>query len=374
MGKNFMILVIKAIAITALFSSTAISAQEKIEKEITYTNAKAFPIYGQAFVPSDTSRYQRLPMSYKNKCRQPLWYLGTESAGLYVRFRSNSTAIYAKWSSMYKNSMNHMTDTGTRGLDLYALVDGKWQFVSSGRPGKKKETSAMIVGNMKPEMREYMLYLSLYDGIDSLEIGVASGSTLDQPEISSPSTEKPIIMYGTSILQGGCSSRPGMAFTNIIGRKLDKEVVNLGFSGNALLDYEIAELMADIPDPGIYILDYVPNASVDEINRKGEKFFRILRDAHPKVPIIFLEDPIYPHSFFDLAIKSELDKKNAAQENLFQKLKASGEKRIYFLKSTNEIGNDNEATVDGIHFTDLGMFRYSQFIMPAIKKALKTNK
>ncbi|MBR5568803.1 MAG: hydrolase, partial [Bacteroidales bacterium] len=35
------------------------------------------------------------------------------------------------------------------------------------------------------------------------------------------------------------------------------------------------------------------------------------------------------------------------------------------------IGTDGEATVDGIHFTDLGMMRYVDHVMPTIKKALK---
>ena len=268
--------------------------------------------------------------------------------------------------------MTHMTDTGTKGLDLYTLLDGEWTHVCSAQPqGKKSERK--IIANMDPIEREYMLYLSLYDGVSSLEIGVDAGATLDQPAVDSPSREKPIVMYGTSILQGGCANRPGMAHTNILSRRLDREVINLGFSGNALLDMEIAELMASVEDPGVFVLDYVPNASAESIKEVGEEFFRIIRNAHPEVPVVFIEDVIFPHSLFDNKILKEVTDKNLAQKELFRRLKKSGEKKIYYISAEGMIGDDGEATVDGIHFTDLGAMRYVDFILPTIKKAMRKN-
>jgi lysophospholipase L1-like esterase len=178
-------------------------------------------------------------------------------------------------------------------------------------------------------------------------------------------------MYGTSILQGGCANRPGMAHTNIISRRLDREVINLGFSGNALLDMEIAHLMASVEDPGLFVMDYVPNASAQAIDEVGEQFFRIVRDAHPDVPVVFIEDVIFPFSTFDNLILEEVTKKNQAQKRLYKKLKKSGEKRIYYIGAEGMIGDDGEATVDGIHFTDLGMMRYVDHVLPTLKKALK---
>lgn len=337
---------------------------------IVYVDASAFPIYGKA-VEKSSGHYERLPLELKSVCRPRLWDLGRTSAGLYIRFRSNSTTISAKWVSLFGNLMPHMTPTGTRGLDLYALIDGNWRFVGSGRPGTERATEAVIVANMDPVEREYMLYLSLYDGIESLEIGIDEGSEIALPNVSRPSVEKPVVMYGTSILQGGCANRPGMAHTNIISRRLDREVINLGFSGNAMLDLEIAHLMAKVPDPGLYVLDYVPNAYAYLIDEKGEEFFRIIRDAHPDVPVIFIEDPDFTHAVVDNAILKEITEKNAAQKRLFEKLRKSGEKKIYYISSDGMIGYDGEATVDGMHFTDLGAMRYVDHVMPVIKKALK---
>jgi hypothetical protein len=165
-----------------------------------------------------------------------------------------------------------------------------------------------------------------------------------------------------------------MAHTNIIGRRLDREVINLGFSGNALLDMEIAELMASVEDPGLFVLDYAPNAWDYLIDEKGEEFFRVIRNAHPDVPVIFIEDVIFPHSRFDKNILKEVTKKNNAQKRLFDKLVAAGEKNIYYISAEGMIGDDAEATVDGTHFTDLGAMRYVDHVLPTIRKSLKKAK
>lgn len=354
----------KILFLALVFMCCQVSAQN-----IVFRDASAFPVYGKVSDQTD-SRYERLPSGLQGVSRDPVWYLGQNSAGLFIRFRSNSTSIHARWESAFDNSMTHMTDTGTKGLDLYALVDGKWRHVCSAQPQGKK-SQRRIIANMDPVEREYMLYLSLYDGVRSLEIGVDEGATLQQPAVDRPSREKPVVMYGTSILQGGCANRPGMAHTNILGRRLDREVINLGFSGNALLDMEIAQLMASVEDPGLYVLDYAPNAYADMIDAKGEEFFRVIRDAHPDVPVIFIEDVIFPHTAFDNAIRAEVEAKNAAQKRLFDKLKKSGEKKIYYISAEGMIGEDGEATVDGIHFTDLGAMRYVDHILPVIRKALR---
>lgn len=344
-----------------LLAVTASNAQ------IVYHDAAVFPLLGKA-TESTLTRYERLPDSLQNISRKPLWDLGRNSAGLAVRFRSNSTCIAAKWEVLNNFSMNHMTPTGIKGLDLYCLQDGKWIFAGSGRPQGKAST-ATIVKNMLPEEREYLLYLSLYDGVTSLAIGVDSLSEISQPAVDLPVRTKPIVFYGTSILQGGCASRPGMAHTNILERKLNRECINLGFSGNALLDLEIADVIAGV-DASLFVLDFLPNATVEQMNERAEKFYSIIREKHPDTPILFIEDPIFTHSPFDTRIAKEIKDKNETINAIFQSLKNRGEKNIYFLSSKDIIGHDGEATVDGIHFTDLGFMRYAEVLYPMITTLL----
>lgn len=350
------------LAVALLFCTLALRGQ------LVYHDASAFPLLGKATQNSAT-RYERLPDSLRNISRKPLWALGQNSAGLALRFRSNSTTIAAKWEVLLDRNMNHMTPTGIKGLDLYCLQDGKWVFVNSGRPsGKVNE--ATIISYMKPVEREYMLYLPLYDGVTSLSIGVDSLAEISGPEVQLPVREKPVVFYGTSILQGGCASRPGMAHTNIISRWLNRECVNLGFSGNALLDLEIAEVVAGV-DASVYVLDFVPNANVQQMKERADKFYTIIRSRHPDTPVIFLEDPIFTHTRFDQRIAEEVAQKNETVNAIFQSLKKRGEKNIYMISSKDMLGHDGEATVDGVHFTDLGMMRYAELVCPVIKKCIR---
>ena len=349
-----------------LLSLVLLASCLALRGQVVYTDASAFPLYGKA---APTEGYRRLPASLEGVVRDALWALGRNSAGLYVRFRTDAPEIHARWSNTGYH-MGHMTDCGTGGVDLYAHLDGQWKFIRSGFEWGPitKDRESRLVGNMEPAMREYMLYLGLYDEIKTLELGVPEGYSLYQPELDSPVSERPVVMYGTSILQGGCASRPGMAHTNILARRLDRTVINLGFSGNAHLDYEIATLMASVPDPSVFVLDYVPNASDSLIREKGEKFFRIVRDAHPDVPIIFVEDPHFAHTLLDQAIAAEVSGRNAAQKALYEHLVAAGEKNLFYVPSFEM--TQQEDFVDGVHFTDLGMTHYADLMEPVLREAL----
>ena len=358
--KKLLIVLAAAVGI-----SLAASAQE-----IKYKDARELPLYGKA-VEETSARYTRFPASYQQESRKALWDLSLNSAGLYIRFRSDAPEIHAKWVNR-NYQMPHMTDVGIGGLDLYTLTKDGWRFVGAGFNWTKgTHHERKIVSHMKPQMREYMLYLPLYDGIDSLYVGAPEGSVIEAPAVAKPAYDRPVVMYGTSILQGGCASRPGMAHTSIISRKLDREVINLGFSGNAHLDPEVARLMAAVKNPACFVLDFVPNCKAERINEKGEAFFRILRDAHPDVPIVFVENPFFPHAIVDEETRSNIKENNGALKNLYLKMKKEGQKKLYYITNDGMTGDDGESFVDGVHLTDLGMLRYAEHVLPTIKKAIR---
>ena len=367
--KSSILLSVLLFAAVQLAPAQPSSAQPTSEL-IQWHDAASLPLFGKA-VQDTYSRYSRLPASYESKSRKELWNLGQNSAGLYLRFRTDSKNISLRWTSLQNNWMNHMTPTAIKGLDLYALEPEGWRFVRSARPGKEACSECKVIENMDGKEREYMLYLSLYDGVSSLYLGLDKSAVLLEPAIDSPRSAHPVVMYGTSILQGGCCSRPGMAHTSIISRCLDVECVNLGFSGNAFLDMEIAELMAATPSPSAFVLDYVPNASEKMIKEKGEAFFHILRAAHPEVPVVFVEDVDFPYLAYDIKAREIVYAKNKAQKELFRKLKASGEKRIYYIGAEQISPSDGEGTVDGIHFTDYGMRHYAAALSAVLKQCMR---
>lgn len=356
-----------------LFSAAAFALGDG--EETVWTDMSPYPVIGKV-CDSTTTRWERLTRDLEPLTRKPVWDLGHCSSGLAIRFRTDSPSIRLRWSCILDSHMGHMADCGNGGADLYVYDGGKWRFAGSAftwalTKGMKEH---LMVSGMNPEPREFMLYLPLYDGMKTVEIGIPEGRVICQPQLRTLDTERPVVMYGTSILQGGCASRPGMAYTNILERRLGMEVVNLGFSGNAKLDYEIASYMTRVDNPSVFVLDFGPNSDSTLICEKGERFFDILRKAHPETPVIFVETEIYPSSVVNMDKRHEYESRNKAISNLFRALKARGEKKLLYVPAEGLIGLDGEATVDGEHLTDLGMMRYALVMERYIRKALKMNK
>lgn len=178
-------------------------------------------------------------------------------------------------------------------------------------------------------------------------------------------------MYGTSILQGGCSTRTGMVATNMIQRDLNCEVVNLGFSGEGKMDLCMARAIASIQDADVFVIDPVPNCTEMMCDTLTYGFIKTIRDLRPEVPIIMVEGPMYSYAKYDSFFGSYLPKKNAAFRKNYEKLVADGYKDLYYVTCEGIAGYDNEGTVDGIHFTDIGFRRYADKLIPVIRPLLE---
>ena len=349
--------------------STFLTANAIKTDELVWYSAESLPLLG-TLAPDATKAYSRLPDSLENVIREDVWNLGKNSAGLAIRFRSDASAIGFKWKALNKFNMNHMTPTGIRGLDLYALDDDgiTWQTVSSVRPlMNSHNTTAMAMTDMTPKMREYMLYLPLYDGVDSIFVGVDSAAVVLAPDVNLPVRQKPIVMYGTSILQGGCATRPGMVHTSILGRMLNREVINLGFSGNAKLDIEIARLIAQ-SDPSLIVLDMLPNCTKEELDDKLVPFYEVVRSAHPGVPIIMVESPIFPVMKWNNETLQTITEKNNTLKRIFAGL-SDRDSDLYYFEGENVL-HDREGTVDNYHLTDLGFKEFANNMYPMMKEIL----
>jgi len=335
---------------------------------LKFVNARDLQLIGKGFAVTQTT-YERLPARLEGKTRPPVWSLSKNCSGLAIRFRTNSRVIAAKWEVIDDLVMNHFAPSGIKGLDLYCLKNGKWQFVRIARP-EKKTTTAIIIDHMVGNDMEYMLYLPLYDGLVNLEIGVESTADISNPQVDSPHKELPVVFYGTSITQGGCASRAGMSYPNQLSRMLDRQIINLGFSGNGQLDLEVGETMADI-DASCFVIDCLGNVTVAQMNEKFVRFLEILRVKKPNIPILLVENIHFPYMYFDQAVFSEVEGKNATLQRIYSGQKKNGDRNIYYMKADKLIGNDFEGTVDGVHLTDLGFLRISQSMYPVIRKLIK---
>ena len=319
--------------------------------------------------------FGRLPLRAKASVRSDVWGLSENCAGITIRFKTNASEIKVIYQVSSAPSFNHMTATGVSGLDLYTS-DRQGKAVWSSGAFSFGDTIKYTFKNLnsfasEPTNREYQLFLPLYNHVKWMEIGLPTDAELSW---ITPSTEKPLVVYGTSIAQGGCASRAGMAWTGILNRELPYPLINLAFSGNGLLEKEVLNFINEI-DAQLYILDCLPNLvgrSAEEIEKATLEAVQQIRTLH-KTPILLVEHPGYNDGFVDKKKLESYTKANNASKAAYKKLKADGIDDLFYL-SYEEINMPMDGTVDGIHSTDYGMRAYADAYEKKIRKILHTPK
>lgn len=336
------------------------------EKDVLWYDLRNLPVDGKGWQDTER-RYDRFPLKAQDMIPKPVWELSRHSAGLCVRFQTDATSISAKWSLLHKSlSMNHMPATGVSGLDLYVLCDGIWRWLAVARPSFFPENSVLLAGTLPTaEMRQFMLYLPLYNGTESVQLGIPPGARIESAP-ALPRWNPPIVVYGTSIAQGGCASRPGMAYPAILGRRLQRATINLGFSGNGRMEAGIATLMGEI-DAAAYVLDCLPNMTEALILERAGKFVEILRAARPDTPIVLVENVTYQYEHIVPEQNRASWKKNAAMKTVYAALCQARIPHLHYVPTDNLYGHDWEATVDGAHATDVGFLRIADVLEPILR-------
>jgi lysophospholipase L1-like esterase len=308
--------------------------------------------------------FDRLPSRAKSFVSDLVWNLSHDSAGMLVHFASDTSELRVHGTLRKSQlAMSHMPVTGVSGLDLYVRMDGGWRWMASLRPESTTEISGTLFERLPAERREFLLYLPLYNGVEALRLGVAESCRCD-PVLRS---EKPIVFYGTSIIQGGCASRPGMAHVSMLRRRLDWPTVNLGFSGQGKAEPEMAELVAE-QDPCLFVVDCLPNLLQDQVERV-ERFVQILRKRRPTTPIVLVESLEYPGGMAVPTLKVRHEKSNEMLRAIHRRL-AHDDPHLHLVPAADLVGSDGEGTVDGVHPTDLGFIRMADRMEPLLRRLL----
>ena len=346
-------------------SSSWVEQAEEPPDSIRYYDGHAFRVIGKYH---DEKTYARFPARYKKTLRDKVWNLGQNSAGISIRFRTNASTIMVRWTLLNDAHLPHMADTGVKGVDLYVYAGGRWQYVRTGFP-RQKSNEASLLDYAEAGSREYLLTLPLYDGVETLEIGVPSNAEITGPREGYLVEEKPVVYYGTSIAQGGCASRPGLAFTNILSRAMNRSFINFGFSGNGTIETSVGEAMAEV-DAALFVIDCNPNTPPELIHDRTVALVQMLKQKRPDVPILLVEGFLYNTDEFDPGVNETVRKKQVELKRAFETLQESQTPRVLYQKADNFVGRDHEGTVDGVHPNDLGMMRIAEALLPVIKKIL----
>jgi len=337
----------------------------------TYYNALQFSVVGRGH---DEPNFNRLPAKYKHTVRPEVWKLSTNSSGISVAFTTNSPFISIRWSVQTFATPSAMSRIGANGVDLYCFKEGRWQYVSSGVPSGKKNEN-LVISDMDSTMKDFMLYLPLYDVTESIEIGVSNTAKIIAGKRLHDQPSDRIIFYGTSITQGRGASRPGMNYPSIISRHLNAEVINLGFNSNGRFESSIGEMLCEIKS-GLIVLDCTPNSVPDTIRNNLPKLIRQIRTCKPNIPILLIESIQREYSYFKTSDSTTFGSfafikcQNQALMRVYQKAVADSVTNLYYLESSSLLGNDHEATVDGTHLSDLGLQRIANAVEEKIEAIL----
>ena len=319
-------------------------------------------VYG---VEKSARGYFRLDPDVAERVSGGVAHLNFNTAGGRVRFMTDSMriAIIAQRDTVY--NPDHMTYCLVAGFDLYA--DG--EYVTTFRPGAERAgeqrfESCCNFGERGKKMREITINFPAYGPVSELLIGVdADSQLLPPPEYK---YEKPVVFYGSSITQGGCATRPGLVYSACLSRWLDANILNLGFSGSAKGEPQIAEYIAGL-DMSALVMAYDHNApNPEHLLATHEPFYKIIREKNPDLPIILVSRP----QFINVG---ERDERLAVIKRTYDNAVVSGDKNIYFVPtppSLEPIGN--EGTVDGCHPNDLGFWHIAKGIYPVLKSALES--
>lgn len=305
--------------------------------------------------------FARLPDKAEKTVRDKVWSLSRSSAGLGMRFETDSDSLIVEYQVDGNLAMHHMPATGVSGIDLYVKHDIEWLWVRGRFEFNDTVRYVFSLDGSAKGKKELQLLFPLYNNVKNLRIGATKNAAL---EILPVRHEKPIVAYGTSIMQGACASRPGMAWTNILSRKLDHPIVNLGFSGNGRLEPEVIDFVNEI-DASVFVLDCLPNLAPNETHTEEEVKKRIrnsvgtLQGKHPASSILLVQHAGYSDGLVDSSRKSVYETLNSWMAETFIELEQNGVKNLFML-TKNDLNLSNDAFVDGTHPTDLGMQQYAE--------------
>ena len=318
-------------------------------------NDNHFSLYG---VFRENGLYRRLPEKVAESVSEGVYALHTHTAGGRIKFITDSTFIAIKAVMHDIGKMPHFAITGSAGFDLY--VGKKEEYCNSFVPPfDMTDGYEGIINFSDKKAREITINFPLYSSIAELYIGLDESATLKKS--SGYKHQKPIVFYGSSITQGGCASRPGTSYESIISRSLQSDYINLGFSGNAKAETQIAEYISGL-DMSVFVYDYDYNApTAEHLENTHEKMFSVIRKKNPHLPILILSRPEY-------RLDEEEKQRLKVIRNTYENAVESGDKNTYFIDGPTLMKYaKNDGTVDGCHPNDLGFYSMAKVITSLLK-------
>ena len=336
-----------------------------------------FALYGAVY-SEEEGVFRRLPKEVAEATNPGVAHLCKQTAGVRVRFTTNSPYIAVHIEEAFEEPFSHMTVVGKCGVSVFA--DG--EFVKSVMPSYRQIVAGdpMVGGSgeisfgglLSPYGKGEAPYLveiffPLYSTLKRLVVGLKEGATLSEPK---PYTHTvPVLFYGSSITQGGCASKSGDDYVNRLSRMLDTDYINLGFSGSAKAEPAIVEYLAQ-QNPSVFVMDYDHNApNAEHLKQTHYALYETFRKTHPETPIIMMTMPAIAGHEKRPWHKSRRDEIFLS----FERAKATGDENVYLIDCYGTFGEEvcgECGTVDDCHPDSLGFLRMAEAVYPLLNRLL----
>ena len=292
-----------------------------------------------------------------------VYRLARESSGIQAHFMTDSKIIKVSLTSDRVPNMTNITSIGQMGTDLYVYneINNEYELCGIGKPVLNNCYYESILGEFEEKkLRKFVLNFPLY--AETKEIYLEF--THDAKVIPLKEKKKRVMMYGTSILQGASASRPGLAYANILSRRLNIEILNYGFSGSGCNEVEIAKILRT-KEADLFIIDTEANSFYGLLIDRLDNFLNTFKEKKPNMKIIIVNRIPFLSDYY----KKEEIYDREKHEEFFLKLKER-RKDIIYIDIYNQLADDLEITIDGIHPNDYGMIKLADIFEEIIKKYL----
>ncbi len=318
------------------------------------------------------NKYTRLPDRIKDSVRSELWQLSCNSAGLTLLFKSSAKSFRIRYKVTGDLALPNMTAMAVSGVDLYCKKENNTDLRILGSFDVERnkiincEFHHTLQNDLDKKGLPFCLFLPLYNGVEWLEIGIPKNESFEWLPVD---LNSPIVVYGTSIVQGASASHPAMAWTSILQRRLGIPLINLGFSGNGRLEKNVISLMTEL-NASLFILDCLPNLDKAEYIEKTEI---LLIDAVNQIrkksdsPILLIEHIGFSCNSSDSTYYNRMDKVNKSSWQAFKRLEEQGVNGLYYL-SKSDISFPLNGWVDHIHPNDIGMVHLEKIVEKKIRQ------
>jgi hypothetical protein len=358
-------------AVDATRFDPAMATAGKAEADTRWLNPSEGPAQMSGFAWFDQDRiYRRMPATPLEALPQSVDSLANCTAGGTIRLRTDSPRLMLRVELRGPARMVHMAPTGEAGFDVYIGEPGAERFAGVTKFDSAQADYEVTLLNVERRWRDLTLHFPLYQGVNRVEVGIAGDASVEPP--TPQIDEPPLLFYGTSITQGGCATRPGMAYPAILARRLQRVCLNLGFSGSGRGEPEVARALSTIDACRLFVLDYDANCpSAEHLQQTIPVFVEILRERHATTPILVVSRVPSALEFDRPDGDATRLERMQAQREAVEAIQTAGDPAIQFLDGSLLMGADHyECTVDGSHPTDLGFLRMADGLEPVLRQIL----